>query len=72
MKWKLCTGFFWTINIPFSYQKERAIFNMAASFQIDDSGFGHQESAPEVPGPEGLKSELELARQVADKIAPTT
>jgi acyl-CoA thioesterase II len=51
-------------------QKGRAIFNMAASFQIDEPGFDHQESAPEVPGPEGLKSELALARRVADKISP--
>jgi acyl-CoA thioesterase-2 len=49
-------------------QKGRAIFNMSASFQIDEPGFDHQDSAPQVPGPEGIESELALARKVADKI----
>lgn len=49
-------------------QKGRAIFNMSASFQIDEPGFDHQDRPPEVPGPEELKSELELAHKVAHKI----
>ena len=49
-------------------QKGRAIFNMSASFQINESGFDHQDDAPEVTQPEDLKSELELAHMVADKI----
>ena len=49
-------------------QKGRAIFNMAASFQIDEPGFDHQDTAPEVIGPEGLETELDLALKVADKI----
>lgn len=49
-------------------QKGRAIFNMSASFQIDEPGFDHQDDAPEVIGPEGIDSELELAMAVADKI----
>ena len=49
-------------------QKGRAIFNMSASFQINESGFDHQDDAPEVTQPEDLKSELELAYMVADKI----
>ncbi len=52
-------------------QNGRAIFNMSASFQINEPGFDHQDTAPEVPGPEGLESELELAVKVADKIPPT-
>jgi acyl-CoA thioesterase-2 len=51
-------------------QNGRAIFNMAASFQITEPGFDHQDTAPEVPGPEGLESELALAVKVADKIPP--
>ena len=51
-------------------QKGRAIFNMSASFQIIEPGFDHQDEAPEVTPPEDLKSELELAHQVADKIPP--
>jgi len=49
-------------------QKGRAIFNMSASFQIDEPGFDHQEESPEVIGPDGIASELELAMAVADKI----
>jgi acyl-CoA thioesterase-2 len=50
-------------------QKGRAIFNMAASFQVDEPGFDHQDGAPpEVPGPEGLAAELELATRYADRI----
>ena len=52
-------------------QKGQAIFNMSASFQLDEPGFEHQESPPsQIPGPEGILSELELARRVADKIPP--
>ena len=44
-------------------QKGRAIFNMAASFQIEETGLEHTVAAmPEVPGPEGLVSELERVR----------
>ncbi len=50
-------------------QKGQAIFNMAASFQVDEPGFEHQESPPpQIPGPEGIASEFELAQSVADKI----
>lgn len=50
-------------------QKGRAIFNMAASFHIDEPGFEHQASFPQdVPEPESVKSELEMATRVKDKI----
>jgi acyl-CoA thioesterase-2 len=49
-------------------QKGRAIFNMAASFQIDEPGFDHQDSAPTMVGPEGVASELELASGFAERI----
>ncbi|MDH3956593.1 MAG: acyl-CoA thioesterase II, partial [Desulfobacteraceae bacterium] len=49
-------------------QKGRAIFSMSASFQIDEPGFDHQDKVPEITGPEGIESELELAMAVADKI----
>ena len=41
---------------------------MSASFQIEESGFEHQDAAPEVVGPEGLESELERAQKMADRI----
>jgi acyl-CoA thioesterase-2 len=49
-------------------QKGRAIFNMAASFQVAEGGFDHQSSVPQVPGPQGLTPELELAMRIADRI----
>jgi acyl-CoA thioesterase-2 len=49
-------------------QNGRAIFFMSASFQIDEPGFDHQDEAPQVPGPEGLEPDIELARRLADKI----
>jgi len=49
-------------------QKGRAIFSMSASFQGAEDGFEHQEDMPDVPGPEGFLSEIEMARRVADKI----
>ena len=49
-------------------QHGRAIFNMAASFQIDEGGFEHQSPMPEAPRPDGLLSEQQLAQRVADKI----
>lgn len=49
-------------------QKGRAIFSMSASFQVDEEGFEHQLEKPDIPGPEGILSELEMARKVEDKI----
>jgi len=49
-------------------QKGRAIFNLAVSFQVAEEGFEHQDSFPDVPGPEGITPELELAMRVADRI----
>jgi acyl-CoA thioesterase-2 len=45
-------------------QKGQPIFTCSASFQYDEEGFQHQITMPEVPGPEGLKSETELSRMV--------
>ena len=49
-------------------QKGQAIFNLAASFQVMEQGVDHQGEMPEVPGPEALPRELDLIRQVADRI----
>ncbi len=49
-------------------QKGQPIFSCSASFQSDERGFDHQNLMPEVPGPADLKSETELARQVADAL----
>lgn len=49
-------------------QKGRPIFFMTASFQIDEEGMEHQAPMPDVPGPDGLESELEVARRHAHLI----
>jgi acyl-CoA thioesterase-2 len=49
-------------------QHGQAIFNMAASFHRAEEGIEHQIAMPDVPPPEGLRSELELIRDRADAI----
>ncbi len=51
-------------------QNGAAIFTMAASFQREEVGFEHQPEAPETPGPDGLLSEIEIARKYIDRIPP--
>ncbi|MCA9545159.1 MAG: acyl-CoA thioesterase II [Myxococcales bacterium] len=51
-------------------QRGKAIFSLSASFQIEEPGLDHQATMPEQAGPEGLVSELELARRIADQIPP--
>jgi acyl-CoA thioesterase-2 len=51
-----------------AFQNEQAIFTLAASFQVEEPGFEHQDAMPEVAGPEGLLSEGERAQRVADRI----
>ena len=48
-------------------QKGRAIFNMSASFHIEEPGFDHQSRAPRVPGPEGLPSDAEFFQRIAHR-----
>ena len=49
-------------------QHGRPIFFMMASFQLDQPGLEHAEPMPDVPGPENLSSEVELARAYASRI----
>lgn len=49
-------------------QHGRAIFTMSASFHREEAGPEHQAPMPEVPNPESLPSELDLIREVADRI----
>lgn len=49
-------------------QNGRPIFNMSASFQLDEEGFEHAATMPEVEGPEGLPTETELWRKHAERI----
>lgn len=49
-------------------QKGHAIFSMAASFQVREDGFEHQDDRPDTPGPEGLPSEMDLVQRIIDRI----
>jgi acyl-CoA thioesterase-2 len=47
-------------------QEGEAIFSLNASFQIEEAGLDHQDAMPEVPAPDTLHSETELARTFAE------
>lgn len=49
-------------------QGGKPIFHLSASFQTDEPGFDHQATMPDVPGPEGLRSELEMWTEHQEKI----
>ncbi len=46
-------------------QNGQPIFYMTASFQAPENGFEHQNSMPQVPGPDNLPSEQDLAHRLA-------
>jgi acyl-CoA thioesterase-2 len=45
-------------------QHGQAIFSMSASFQVEEPGFSHQATMPNVPSPDQLPSEEEVRREV--------
>ncbi len=45
-------------------QHGRPILNMAASFQVGETGIEHQAAMPNVPGPEGLKDVTDIPEEV--------
>ncbi len=47
-------------------QKGKAILTMMCSFQHPEEGFVHMAPMPEVKGPDGIASQLELARKFRD------
>lgn len=49
-------------------QYGKPIFYMTASFQVNQPGYEHQDAMPEVPGPEGLVSDIEVFREHQDLI----
>ena len=52
-------------------QNGQAIFALSASFQTEEAGFAHQSSMPDVPPPEDLPTEAELAQKLAGLIPET-
>ncbi len=51
-------------------QDGRAIFTMAASFHKMEPGFEHQDPMPKIEGPDGIESEVEMAKRLAHRIPP--
>ncbi|MFT6519935.1 MAG: acyl-CoA thioesterase-2, partial [Candidatus Azotimanducaceae bacterium] len=51
-------------------QKGRAIFNMAASFQVAETGLEHQFDMPDIKPPEECASFAEMRQQYAEEIPP--
>ena len=51
-------------------QAGRPIFNLSASFQIEDQGFEHQDPMPEVPPPEDLPTDAERVKKIAHLLPP--
>jgi len=49
-------------------QRGEAIFSMSASFQAAEEGLSHQSPMPDVPGPDELPSEAELAESRKDSM----
>jgi acyl-CoA thioesterase-2 len=47
-------------------QHGKQIFNLAASFQVPETGFEHQMEMPAAPAPEGLLNEEELRAKTAE------
>jgi acyl-CoA thioesterase-2 len=62
-------GSFTTRRIK-AIQHGRAIFNMSASFQLEQFGYDHQIDMPEVPGPDKLDNWEGLARVYSEQLPP--
>jgi len=51
-------------------QHGEAIFNLSASFHRAETGFDHHVAAPDVPGPDGLESDLQRGIRMASRLPP--
>lgn len=51
-------------------QKDSAIFELTASFQEAEQGLDRHDPMPAVPGPQGIRSELEHRRAMAKHLPP--
>lgn len=49
-------------------QNGRPIFNLAASFQLDEPGFVHQDPMPEAPPPDSVPTQQQQVSRYADKL----
>ncbi len=66
MTWKSCaTATASARAASAAIQNGKPIFYMTASFQAPEAGYEHQKLMPDVPPPEGLLSESEIAQKLA-------
>jgi len=67
---RLRDGASFTTRRVSAIQEGEAIFSLEASFQVAEDGFDHQDAMPDVPPPDDLRSELDMALAIADKLPP--
>ena len=65
---RLRDGKSFTTRRVVAVQEGEAIFSLEASFQVQETGFDHQAAMPEVPAPDALRSEREMALAVAHEL----
>ena len=65
---RLRDGSSFTTRRVTAIQHGRAIFNLSASFHVAEPGPEHQAAMPDAPAPESLAPELQLIREMADRI----
>ena len=68
---RLRDGSSFTTRRVTAIQHGQAIFNLSASFHINESGPEHQSSKPDAPDPETLVPELQIIREMAHRIPET-
>ena len=51
-------------------QRGQAIFNLACSFQTQETGFSHQDTMPDAPPPESVPTEQQRLSAYAQRLAP--
>ncbi len=52
-------------------QNGLAIFSMGTSFHRDETGYEHQNTMPDIKGPDGIENEVEMARRLSNQIPPS-
>lgn len=65
---RLRDGSSFTTRRVTAIQHGQAIFNLSASFHVTEQGMTHQPVMPDAPAPESLAPELDLIREMADRI----
>jgi acyl-CoA thioesterase-2 len=65
---RLRDGGSFTTRRVIAVQSGAPIFNLSASFQIDEDGFEHQDPMPEAPAPETLRPDREQVAEYAARL----